>query len=130
MTKPSTETTPNRYSLADNNWLDWLEAPSSEDVKWLEALQKRDKQVGELLREMHYLEPSNPKPHLIELARSEESYWTGQARMAPGLELTRVQAEITRRKSALSTAAAKAVQQPSGEAGTGSSILPVDKTSP
>jgi hypothetical protein len=91
-------------SPTESNWLDCLKAPSKSNVQFLEAKQKRDEQVGELLREMHYLATSE-KPWGMELSRSEEDYWTGCARMAPGFELTRIQAELSRRKAASSTAA-------------------------
>jgi hypothetical protein len=91
-----------------------LENPFREDfspseLKILEAEEaerlSRHKRVGALLREMHYLATSKP-PRLLHLEPNEEAYWTGYATMYPGLEETKVQAELTRRKSASSTAAA------------------------
>jgi hypothetical protein len=82
----------------DANWLAWLDNPSAEDVQRLEDQQKRDVQVGELLRELHYLEQSEP-PKRMAPAQTEEDYWTGRAQMSPGYEIDSIRAELARRNS-------------------------------
>ncbi|MBS0317397.1 MAG: hypothetical protein JSR49_09770 [Proteobacteria bacterium] len=65
--------------------------------------------VGALLREMHYLDHSEP-PKQAALYPSEEAYWTASASMSPGCEVSKVRAELERRKRASSTAARAAHQ--------------------
>jgi hypothetical protein len=74
---------------------------SSEFLEWVKERDARDKRVGALLREMHYLATSE-KPWRVELSKSEEDYWTGCAFNAPGLSETKVLAELNRRKAAAS----------------------------
>ena len=92
-------------SQAEDNWLTWYDNPSKDDLEWLEENHKRDKRVGALLREMHYLEPHAKPPELY--GQTDEEHWTSHGFSAPGLDETRVRAELTRRKNASSTAAAK-----------------------
>lgn len=97
--KTSTELTQTKLSAMDDNWLKWLDNPSPEDMAWLEALKKRDTEVGEVLREMHSLVSS--KPHPLQVAgQTDESFWTGYARNCPGYELDKLKAELAKRKTA------------------------------
>ena len=89
-------------SKTEPNWLDWSMQPSEAAVKQMAEWAARDKRVGVLLREMHYLATSKP-PYAMHLSRSEEAYWTGSARNSPGLDESRVRAELTRRKTGFST---------------------------
>ena len=99
----STEPTPTKHSAMDDNWLKWLDNPSPEDMAWLAELEKRDMEVGEVLREIHSLASS--KPHPLQVAgQTDESFWTGYARNCPGFELDKLKAELERRKTAFSAA--------------------------
>ena len=78
-------------------------------IEWLMEQEQRDKRVGELLREQHYFDTSNPHPLM---ARgnypNEEAFWLGQARMYPGLVVAEVEARRLARMNASSTAALQA----------------------
>lgn len=98
MIEASTAPTQEGPSTAEANWLAWLDNPSPDDLAWIAQKEARDRRVGALLHDMHYLATSKP-PQLV-MGESEESYWTGYARNCPGFDETRVQAELTRRKTA------------------------------
>ena len=91
-------------------WLfraNWAGVDDSDPVAmraFVQACRERDKRVGALLRELHYLCTSKPPWGLGD--NDEDEYWTGYAGNCPTLSETRLQAEIGRRKSASSTAAA------------------------
>jgi hypothetical protein len=92
---PSTAQTQDKFSPC-RAWpnTDWT---LPQNAAFLQAKLKRDTQVGEVLRELHYLEHSEP-PNLAHLSKTEEDYWIGQAQMSPGYELTQLQATLARRK--------------------------------
>ena len=106
-TEASTEPTPDVLWLADN-WLSFSSDPPP-SIAWLMEQEQRDKRVGELLREQHYFDTSNPHPLM---ARgnypNEEAFWLGQARMYPGLVVSEMEARRLARMSASSTAALQA----------------------
>ena len=92
-TTPKTES-----SYQGEDWLMDLENPSESDVRWLEESARRDKQVGELLRELHYFVTSN-QPLDVKAYPSEEAYWLAEARNAPGYRVTALQENLARLKS-------------------------------
>lgn len=64
---------------------------------FVQACRERDKRVGALLRELHYLCTSKPPWGLK--GNDEDEYWTGYAGNCPTLSETKLQAEIDRRKA-------------------------------
>ena len=104
-----TSTTPKmESSYQGEDWLLDLENLSPSDAAFLAQREARHKRVGELFRELHYLDTSNPPVGLKEGA-NEDDYWLGEAKMSPGLSVERLEKELLRRKSASSTAAARQV---------------------
>lgn len=103
----STEQTRTMHSAMDDNWLKWLDNPSPQDMAWLEALNKRDMEVGAVLHEMHSLVSSNRHPQQVE-GQTDESFWTGYAMNCRGYELDKLKAELAKRKAAYSIAAPQA----------------------
>jgi len=99
----SPEQTRAKYFSTQGNWLAWLDNPSKTDLEWLEALNKRDTEVGAVLQEMHSLVSSSRHPQQVE-GQTDESFWTGYAMNCPGYELDKLKAELLRRKTAFSTA--------------------------
>jgi len=91
-------------SNQEENWLAWLENPSKSDLEMIAAMDERDRRVGALLRELHYLATSEP-PRFLHLSLSEDDYWIGSARMCPGYQETKLLAELTRRRNESSTPA-------------------------
>jgi hypothetical protein len=78
-----------------DNWLLDLSDPSLKP--WLDELDQRDKRVGVLLRDMHYLHSSEP-PKAAKFYETETDYWTRCARSAPGLDEEKVKQELDRRR--------------------------------
>ena len=81
--------------------LDWAEGFDKDDPvavqAWAQECMARDKRVGALLRELHYLCTSKPPWGLK--GNDEDEYWTGYAGNCPTLSETKLQAEIDRRKA-------------------------------
>jgi hypothetical protein len=84
-------------------WLfraNWAGVDDSDPVAmraFVQACRERDKRVGALLRELHYLCTSKPPHGLAD--NDEEAYWTGVAEGRPGLDEERVRAELARRRA-------------------------------
>lgn len=98
---------PEILSLEGRNWLRWqmrmewagVDQSDQQAVeRFVNEAQARDKRVGELLREQHYLATSNPPSAWNPAHSSEADYWTDYAMSAPGLDESRVRAELMRRK--------------------------------
>ena len=82
-----------------SEWTDWLSEdfePSKQTAIWIEAAQKRDKWVGELLRERLC---SHPYWSYKGDPAKEEAYWTSLAGNCPTLDGGKVLLERERRAS-------------------------------
>ena len=102
MTQPTTNP-PESFEAKTDRWsrdlLPWGEAESD-----MPMVLERHKRVGELLRELHICDPSV----VLTEEQKDQEYWTGQAQMRLGLQITKLQAHLTLRRNEFSTAAAMA----------------------
>ena len=71
------------------DFLPWGEVESD-----MPLVLQRHKRVGELLRELHFCDPSVVPTE----KQKDEEYWTGQAMMRPGLLISKLQAHLIQRK--------------------------------
>ena len=82
----------------DGDWLGWIDNPSARDLQLIAERDERDKQVGALLREIHYCSTAKPPKTWIPATQTEEEFWTGCAMMSPGYEVSKLQAALARRR--------------------------------
>jgi hypothetical protein len=101
------ESYPKLLALAGTTDEEWLLNPETNPVHaaLLEAGLQRDKRVGALLREMHYLRSSNPPRGFDPKLGSEEDYWSGCAMNSPGSDETQLRARLTMLRAESSTLA-------------------------
>jgi hypothetical protein len=81
------------------NWAGVDDNDPAAVAAFVQACRERDRRVGALLRELHYLCTSKPPRDLMPEQRTEDEYWTAVAESRPGLDEDRLRAELARRRA-------------------------------